>query len=306
MNYLESYLNPYIVVGDFNFSSIDWDTLTGDLKSREFLSTVQDLFLTQHIKFPTHLCGTMPDLVLSSNANLIISTEDEGPLGSSDHTMISIIVRVSVVSKSKKENVKDWRKADFKAIKSAINNVKWQEVFDNQGTQECWDRFSNILNRAVEDNVPTKPARKRGKPLWMQRNIMRIIRRKRRLWSHYKDTKDHQDYQAYKQAEAGVKKAVRNAKKQFEKKLSKDAKKNPKAFYKYINSKKSNRENIGPLKVDKILIDDDKSVAETLNMFFSSVFTKEDLDNLPNIAKIKDNIDDLQNINFTSEVVKKN
>ena len=92
---------------------------------------------------------------------------------------------------------------------------------------------------------------------------------------------------------------------QFEKKLSIDDKKNPKAFYKYINCKKWNREYISPLKVDKILIDDDKSVAETLNMFFSSVFTKEDLDNVPNIAKIKDNIDDLQNINFTSEVVKK-
>ena len=40
----------------------------------------------------------------------------------------------------------------------------------------------------------------------------------------------------YKATERKVKKAVRNARKDFERKLSSEGKKNPKAFYEYIIS----------------------------------------------------------------------
>ena len=73
---------PYLVVGYFNYSDINWDTNTATLKSKEFLNAVNDLFLTQHVNFLTHSSGTMPDLVFSTESNLILSTESAGTLGS--------------------------------------------------------------------------------------------------------------------------------------------------------------------------------------------------------------------------------
>ena len=51
---------------------------------------------------------------------------------------------------------------------------------------------------------------------------------------------EYQSFKAYKDIESKVKKAVNRATKDLEKKLALDAKKNPTAFYEYINSKKCN------------------------------------------------------------------
>ena len=57
---------------------------------------------------------------------------------------------------------------------------------------------------------------------------------------------------------------------------------NPKALYSYIKSKQKIRPSIGPLqKSDGSLTADDQEVAETLNLFFESTFTREDLSSMP-------------------------
>ena len=62
--------------------------MSGSNKSKDFIETVNDLFLFQHIEFATHRSGTMPDLVLSSYPNFIIVVENCESLGSSEHSMI--------------------------------------------------------------------------------------------------------------------------------------------------------------------------------------------------------------------------
>ena len=62
--------------------------MSGSNKSKDFIETVNDLFLFQHIEFSTHKSGTMPDLVLSSYPNFIMFVENYESLGSSDHSMI--------------------------------------------------------------------------------------------------------------------------------------------------------------------------------------------------------------------------
>ena len=90
----------------------------------------------------------------------------------------------------------------------------------------------------------------------------------------------------------------------MKKKLAKNVKKNPKLFYKYFISKQSNRDSIGPLKVNNVIIDDDKLIAENLNAYFSSVFTIEDLKDMPNIAHLKPEIMILESVTFTPENIK--
>ena len=114
------------------------------------------------------------------------------------------------------------------------------------------------LNQVIESNVPKKVRRKGSKPLWMKRNILRLIRKKRRLWKHYtssKDcSKDYEQFEAYKKVQSDVRKAVKKAKKDFEKKLAKNAKKNNKMFWSYMKQKTSNRVSVGPLVRDRVVI----------------------------------------------------
>src|SRR6218665_2586846 len=63
-----------------------------------------------------------------------------------------------------------------------------------------------------------------------------------------------------------------------------NVKEDSKSFYNYVRSKQKRKERVGPLKRDdgsEEVIVDDEEAAEVLNKYFSSVFTLEDLGNIP-------------------------
>jgi hypothetical protein len=71
-------------------------------------------------------------------------------------------------------------------------------------------------------------------------------------------------------------KEYRKAKRQFEKKLAKDIKSNPKSFYAYVRSKTKVKDVVGPLKdSNNQLISDNGLVCELPNEYFGTVFTSK-------------------------------
>ena len=75
---------------------------------------------------------------------------------------------------------------------------------------------------------------------------------------------------------------LRNAKRKMEKNLANEKETSTKTFANYIKSKSKTLTGIGPLKNSTgALITDEREMAETLNNFFASVFTKKDTTNLP-------------------------
>ena len=75
---------------------------------------------------------------------------------------------------------------------------------------------------------------------------------------------------------------MRKLKWSFEQKLANDIKNDSKSIYAYIRSKQKVRDKVGPLKNSAgNVISDGFQMAEDLNEYFSSVFTKEDIRSLP-------------------------
>ena len=142
------------------------------------------------------------------------------------------------------------------------------------------------------------------------KKFLRLIRKKRRVWRWYSSSeysrKDYQEYEAYKKVQAEVRKAVKNSKKNFERKLAKDARKNnSKPFYSYMKKKTSNKVGIGPLKDSSgNMTSDDEKMAELLNNFFCSVFTREDVSNLPEAEQLFEGDEPLVTTDFTEEKVR--
>ena len=77
---------------------------------------------------------------------------------------------------------------------------------------------------------------------------------------------------------------LRRAKRNKEEQVALDVKRNPKAFYCYINDRRVCCESIGPL-VDPggNLVSDEAGMATLLNNHFASVFTVENTDELPRL-----------------------
>ena len=83
------------------------------------------------------------------------------------------------------------------------------------------------------------------------------------------------------------------------------AKRNPKVFFAHVNSRKPIKNAIGPLKdAQGNMISDDEGMAELLNEYFASVYTEEDLQEIPSVQILYQGNEPLRKINITLERVK--
>ena len=123
----------------------------------------------------------------------------------------------------------------------------------------------------------------------MTKNVLRLIRKKRRIWRWYSRDggKDFESFIAYRNVQKEVHKSVRTAKRNFERKLAKNRKKNSKAFFSHIKKSTSNRVSVGPLKQGDEMVADHGRMATLLNEFFCSVFTEEDTTSLPDVSRYR-------------------
>ena len=65
------------------------------------------------------------------------------------------------------------------------------------------------------------------------------------------------------------------------------AKTNPKVFYAFVNSRKTIKNVIGPLNnAHGIVISNDEGMADLPNLYFASVCTEEDLQEMPSVPAL--------------------
>jgi len=124
-----------------------------------------------------------------------------------------------------------------------------------------------------------------------------------------KKTSTDEAMSEYKRLIKKVKNECRKARKATEKRLMKNRKTNPKAFYSYISRRTKVKASIGPLRVKTdngmLEISDDKDVADEQNRYFASVFRNNDkVEPLPAVCPLE-SPKVLLNVEFTPENVEK-
>ena len=97
---------------------------------------------------------------------------------------------------------------------------------------------------------------------------------------------------------------AKDSKRNFEQNLAKEVKTNPRAFYKYANSKLKTRTSVADLEINQGRATTNQMKAEELNRFFSSVFTKEDKDTVPQINRSEKVTNPMPDLLITEEMVK--
>ena len=268
-----------ILIGDFNLPDLDWEKGTASGRTRKLLEVANDNMLEQLVKFPTHLKGNILDLVLTNVPERVHEVEEVGRLGASDH--VAILTKVGTGVKKEKNVVKYlWGKADWAEMEADLERENWQEL-DSLDAEVAWKKLKEKLNSMVEDHVPKKRRRNHDRPGWLNQEIVREIRRKKKQW---RMAKQGIEVEKYKETEKKVRNLIRNAKRRFEKKLAQGGEDghSKRQFFSYVRTKTKSRPGVGPLK-DKEgkMISGDKEMAEMLNAFFVSVFTREDTRNIP-------------------------
>ena len=289
-----------ILLGDFNLPAIDWETGQATGRSATFLEACRDQFLEQLVNFPTHVKGNILDLLLTNVPDRFLEVSNEGRLGNSDHCMILAKLALSSRPTCSNEKVPNWHRADWEGLKAQLSATNLKQRMENSSAAGAWEIFKGEILDAVATNVPTKPRRTHNRPTWMTRDILRALRRKRRLWRQERTATPSA---VYRDTEKKVKNLIRNAKRAYERRLANNTG-NSRPFYAYLKRKTKNKTSVGPLK-DKNggLVPDDLGMATLLNDYFSSVFSRDQ--GINQDASHQIHLDEmLSNVTITEEKVK--
>ena len=178
------------------------------------LETFEDMLMTQLVEFSTQVKGNILDLVITNMPERVLEVREEGRLGKSDHVMI--VTEISV-RKSAMENtlpMPDWRRADWAAMRSEMEDKTWINRVRRSNMEGAWQLVKNKVVELTRKYVPLRRRRNHNKPAWMTQEILRAIRKKKRLW---KRDKHKVDKAKYSEQEKKTRNLIRNGKRRFEK-----------------------------------------------------------------------------------------
>ena len=303
--------NKICIVGDFNMPNINWDGHNVNARDRTFVECLRDSFLENMVKEPTRRRGnnrpTMDDLVLVNDDQMISDIIHCCPLGKSDHDMLFFNMYITADNDESNPMKFDLNRGNYDAMREELK--VWDlNALAKMGVEENWETVKNRILEAMERNIPkVETGKKNVKPKWFNGKVKKSVRRKYCLYMRYLRSDAAYDYWRYIEARNTCNRVIKQAKRDYERKISEECKTNPKRFWQYVQSKTKSRSGISPLdKGNGNLAYDSKDKANILNEYFSSVFTRENTTNVPNI-EVGSRSDGtfLPDIIVTTEAVKK-
>ena len=280
------------IAGDTNVPDIDWtsDTVKGNRYPKDinqtFIDTKTDLGLSQAVNFATRDRSTL-DIFLTNRPSLIYKCI--GIPGISDHDTIPCIESTieARYQKPVKRQIFLWKQADWSAMDTEMRT--FSELFHNSYTDTTdintlWGSFRDKCIGLMKTHVPSKLTSQRFHQAWINRNIKRLSRRKKRLYIKAKKTGKTEDWENFRKIKKAIQKESRNTYNNYvSDMLTEDQKSNPKKFWRFIKNKRADSSGVAALQKDGVLHSDSRQKAEILNNQFTSVFSKEDKQNIPDL-----------------------
>jgi hypothetical protein len=267
---------------------VRWDGEWSSDADNNFIECLRDAFLIQKVTQPTrHKEGqksSLVDLILVNDDNLVSDIQHLDPVGKSDHDVLEFdlyVPRVKIEQKGKYRF--ELSKGDYKKMREQVSNYDFSNL-DVDNVENTWCTIRNLVQECMEECIPKVSCGKdkRLKPRWMNKNVMRSVKKKYNLYKKFVQSKQGKDYQNYKLLRNKCNKLIKKARKNHEKNIADGCKSSPKQFWKYVQERTKSNTGVSALKTENggyAVTDEEK--AETLNNFFSSVFTHEDKTSVP-------------------------
>lgn len=293
-----------LVLGDFN-CAVDWDLGAAVGEGSRLVDFALDNFLTQAVREPTRGDNIL-DLIFSTDEDLISEVEVGACLAGSDHRVVSC--RVGIGSDPEAPLYRErlnLRRADYVRFRRELRGLRPQVEGSAEG---MWTGFRasylEIQSRCI-------PLRRVGgtakvKPSWFHDGIGRAIRERKRRYFIAKHDPSPESLRLLYDQRRVVKAMVRRAKVDEEHRVALACRDNPKEFYGFVNQHKP-RTPLGPVMSDAgNLVTSNAGIAREFNSYFTSVFTVEDVVNIPAPVVVYDGLDTLSEIRCTvPEIVAK-
>ena len=280
------------VVGDFNLPDIDWDTVSiisyqyRKVINEGCLETINSIGLEQLVDEPTRN-DKIFDLFLTNRPTFV--NKCKVIPGVNDHEAVIIDSDTKARrQRPAKRKICLWKRADPDKIKEVVQAFS-NEFIANHDTstpvEDLWNCINKKLCQVMEDHIPSKFTSERFNQPWINSSVKKLSRRKKKAYKTAKKTNSASDWQYYKELKKLDQFECRKRYHSFlNNMVCEDSSLNPKKFWNFIKGKKSDNTGVAPLKRNGIAYSNSKTKAQILNQQFTSVFTSEDTDHLPNLG----------------------
>jgi len=287
-----------LIVGDFNYPRIDWlrwTTPGEDVTTDEyrFIEAIRDTYLHQHVSEPTRGRGTdhptLLDLIFTNEEGMINRVDHKSPLGKSDHAVLDLEYNCYTERQSSTRRRFFYDKGNYEEMRKEFTEDWYKQLEELESVEEKWQHFVKKLKTKELIHVPNKLVdkladRKKFKTT-LDNKTIEAVKKKDRCWRRYMETNDAGKHREYRKKRNQVRAMTRKIQKETEKGIARDAKKNPKKFWRYVKNKLKTRTGISDLETEDGLAKTDEAKAETLSKFFASVYTKETQGDIPTLER---------------------
>jgi len=294
INHASSYRGQLMVCGDFNYKEIDWEHMMVPHHpahpASKFMNCVEDNLLIQHVKEYTRRRegqgSSTLDLIITRDEREMRNLEFGAPIGKSDHVVIKCNIDREDVHVDTAKKAKNFYRGDYDGIRREIKRVDWDMELDDCTVDEAWDRFEAHISRLTDLYIPDSKMSNKRKKKWINGETLSVVREKHKAHNRYRHNPTEENWNTFKECRNKVTSVTRQARADFEEQLMSGFKENPKPFWSYVNGQRSSRSGVAPLKnMNGDIMTEANDKADVLNEFFSSVFTEERLDDMPQMEE---------------------
>ena len=287
-----------IILGDFNFPDIDWDTLTGHSPASDQLcDLIFQTGLSQLIDMPTHVHGNILDLLLTNLDDSISHLQiHSDKLLSSDHYGITFSVSVSSTPiKSTTYFTFNYSKGDYQGLCDYLLSSDFTLCYLSHDIEYIWHIIEHLVMDAMQLFIPVNKIHSDQHPVWFNSDTRHCIKRLRTLRRRYKHRPTHHISNTIDSLEKTLQDKIKEAKLTFESQLITGyASSNNNKIFKYLKSSNS-IPSVMHFESSSANTDDKK--ANLFNQYFHSIF--HDSISLPNIDDLPFVRDSLNSLTIT-------
>jgi len=306
-NYIQNNVTEFIIIGDFNYSTISWNPLLDThlpKHSRELVQYLQDHDLKQ---LNRHSSRKTENNILDLFITNIPDTNSGITCGrykfKSDHYLLDCEFTMDVTRRGTiPRTVYNYKRANFTSIKEDLQNSKgYPNVTDDVETS--WSKIKNTISTTTNKFIPKLKIKNKLNPAWIDDEVIHSSHQKKRALNKYKRTNKPEDHNKFKRLRNNLKNLVTRKYKEYINSITDTLGQNPKRFWTLLKDRSKSKSSPDIITHEGQDITEPNAKSTIFNTYFQSVFSTHHTTEYPKIHKHQD--PNLENVILTeSEILK--
>ena len=201
-------------------------------------------------------------------------------LGISDHSLVYVVRKVAIKTKSRHRvvNIRSMKNFNVDRFKNELTSLPWSLVDNLENANDRWELWKSMFMNVVDNHAPLKRKRLRNKKSpWINANLKQLFLQRDKLKKLAVVSKNPADWKKFKDARNTCNNKIRQAKTDYYHQYFKTNSGNPKEIWKSINelmSRNAKSDKISHLTCNDRVISDSADLTECFNNHFAEIGLK--------------------------------